>query len=712
GAKEDPGGLRAEIARQLALVDALVAQGELEAARVPAARALVAADELGHPGLRAAALASQGRIELASDNYAPALTHLERARRLAVASADEQHRTEALLAAIETDLATLAVARGETAAAVEHFRAAAGHARSAGSAALEARSLSNLARSLEAERQDLAARDTALQGVAVVERLPSPGDRVYLLINLATTLERLAPRVVAAGPPLLETALEIFQRAASLAAEGGDSRAQSLAQGELAEALLELGRSRDALLENERALAAATHIDAPELSYRWQWLRARALQALGDSPGAIVSYRRAVALSSGLRRRGAVGYQHAQFSFTGDVEPVHRELVGLLLEQESPDPDGEQRLLREVRALVEDSRATELEDYFRDECVEQMQSTQKSVDVALSRAVVVYPIILPDRLELLLTLPGGVLERHTANISADDLRHELDRFRKLLEKRTTRQYLRPAQSLYRIIIAPIESTLRRVDPETLVFVPDGPLRGVPMAALHDGEHFLVERYATATTPGILLTDPAPVEREQLQALFAGLSKSVRDYSALHFVPEELSQAREVVGGEVLLDDEFSVATLNASIERQAFSLLHIATHGQFMEDPEESFLLTWDGRLKLNQLGAELSRFRFRQAPLDILVLSACETAVGSERATLGLAGMAIRAGARSVVGTYWLVNDEATARLLTAFYRQIARRGASRALALQRAQLELVGSASHRHPGYWAAFTMIGSWL
>ncbi|MCP4039866.1 MAG: CHAT domain-containing protein [bacterium] len=710
--KRSSGGSEAEIAAQLARIDVLVAQGELDAARALATRVAAVADELGHPELRAAALASQGRIELASGNYVLASSQLGRARGLAAAPIAGQPSAAALLAAIETDLATLAVARGESAAAIEHSRAAAGHARLANSAVLEARALSNLARVLEGDAEDSAAQKTALQAVAVVDRLPPTPDRVYLLINLATTLERIASRSPAADPPLFETALEIFRRAAAQAAASGDARAQSHAQGEFAEALLEAGRPRAALLENDRAVAAATRIDAPELSYRWQWLRGRALLALGDSAGAIASYRHAVALSPGLGRRGAVGYQHAQFSFARDVEPVHRELVALLLDQESPDPESKQALLREARALVEDSRATELDDYFRDECVEQMQSTQKSIDLTLHRTVVVYPIVLPDRLELLLTLPGGSLERHTSPISAGDLRRELDVFGKLVRKRTSREYLRTAQSLYRTIIGPIESTLRKVEPETLVFVPDGPLRGVPMAALHDGERFLVERYATATTPGILLTDPAPIDRAQLQALFAGLSKSVRDYSALHFVPEELMRAREVVGGEILLDDRFKVASINAIIEQRALNLVHIATHGKFMEDPAESFVLTWDGPLELNQLGAELSRFRFRQAPLDILVLSACETAVGSERATLGLAGMAIRAGARSVMGTYWLVNDEATARLITAFYRQIARGGVSRAVALQRAQLELVGSARHHHPGYWAPFVMIGSWL
>jgi CHAT domain-containing protein len=310
------------------------------------------------------------------------------------------------------------------------------------------------------------------------------------------------------------------------------------------------------------------------------------------------------------------------------------------------------------------------------------------------------------------TLPGGRLERLASKAGAAELRDQIGSLRVLLENRTTRQYLRPARRLYEILIAPLEPILREFPDSTLVFVPDGPLRTIPMAALHDGEHFLIERHAIAITPGIELTDPRPLDVSSLRSLFAGISEPVAGFAALPGVPVELSESQAILGGDILLDGEFRVAKFDAELDRQPFGLIHIATHGEFKEDARESFLLTHDGRLELNELGERVSRFRYREAPLELLTLSACETAAGSERAALGLSGMAVRAGARSVLGTLWLVNDSATSQLLTTFYRALHSGQVSRATALRRAQQGLIASSAHRHPGYWSAFILIGSWL
>jgi len=151
--------------------------------------------------------------------------------------------------------------------------------------------------------------------------------------------------------------------------------------------------------------------------------------------------------------------------------------------------------------------------------------------------------------------------------------------------------------------------------------------------------------------------------------------------------------------------------LRNSLEANNFGIVHIATHAQFSPRPDETFLLAWDGRLSLDELSEDVGLFRFREEPLGLLTLSACETARGGEKAGLGLSGMAVKAGARSVLGSLWSVNDPAATVLVENFYARLVA-GDSRAQALRAAQLALLADFRYRHPAYWAPFLLIGTWL
>ena len=163
---------------------------------------------------------------------------------------------------------------------------------------------------------------------------------------------------------------------------------------------------------------------------------------------------------------------------------------------------------------------------------------------------------------------------------------------------------------------------------------------------------------------------------------------------------------------MLLDQQFRVPRVEAELGQREFSVVHIATHGEFSEDAEHSYLLAWDGRLGMDQLGEAVGHMRFRERPIELLTLSACETAKGSERAALGLAGVAVRAGARSALGTLWSVNDAAAAAVVGEFYGQLHEQHVSKAVALQRAQQKVLRDVNHSHPYYWAPFLLIGNWL
>jgi CHAT domain-containing protein len=235
---------------------------------------------------------------------------------------------------------------------------------------------------------------------------------------------------------------------------------------------------------------------------------------------------------------------------------------------------------------------------------------------------------------------------------------------------------------------------------------------IPMAALHDGTQFLISKYAVATTPGLDLTDPRPLRREDTKMLAAGLTESVQGFSALPHVASELQAVQHLYGGRLLLNNSFLTANVEKESKEQPLSIVHIASHGYFSGEVEKSFLLTFDDKLTMDRLTQVVEPFRFRERPLELLTLSACETAAGDERAALGLAGVAIKAGARSALATLWTVNDEASAVLVTEFYQQLHGTSASRAIALQRAQKKLLADRRYQHPMYWSAFLLLNNWL
>src|SRR5262249_4887446 len=149
-----------------------------------------------------------------------------------------------------------------------------------------------------------------------------------------------------------------------------------------------------------------------------------------------------------------------------------------------------------------------------------------------------------------------------------------------------------------------------------------------------------------------------------------------------------------------------------ALKETPVNIVHVASHGQFSSDATKTFLLTFDGKLTMDRLDQYIGLFRFRDDPLELLTLSACETAAGDDRAALGLAGIGIKAGARSALGTLWFINDQSTAMLITEFYQQLKDPSVSRAVALQRAQIKLLDDLRYQHPGYWSPFLLINNWL
>jgi CHAT domain-containing protein len=178
------------------------------------------------------------------------------------------------------------------------------------------------------------------------------------------------------------------------------------------------------------------------------------------------------------------------------------------------------------------------------------------------------------------------------------------------------------------------------------------------------------------------------------------------------VAEELEAIQRLYPGTLLLNKDFLVPRVEKELKEGLFTILHVASHGQFETDVRKSFLLTFDDKLTMEKLSQYIGLLRFREEPLELLTLSACQTAAGDDRAALGLAGVSIKAGARSALATLWFINDQASSALVSEFYRQLQDSSVSKAVALQRAQLKMLEEPAFDHPAYWAPFLLLNNWL
>ncbi len=488
-------------------------------------------------------------------------------------------------------------------------------------------------------------------------------------------------------------------------------RVASYAWGHMG-SLYESERRYDEALEfTDRAILSAQDAVAPEALHRWYWQRARLLTARDQADEAILAYRHAVAAMESIRPELAP--TSTGKSFREGAGRLYFELADLLLRRAALQQSSEKEkpFLAEARDVIEKFKGAELRDYFRDECVDAAQSRAGDVEKASKNTAVLYPILLPDRTELLVSLHGE-LKRVRVPVTAATLTKEVGAFRHRLEKRTTQQYRPHAQQLYDWLIRPILPLLEAQPIDTLVIVPDGPLRTIPFAALHDGKQFLIERYAVATAPGMTLTDARPFNRARARALSAGLSQEVQSYPSLPNVTEELRAVQRLYPGTLLANQDFVLSRLERELKQQDFTILHIASHGEFNRDARKSFILTFDEKLTMDKLEEFIGLLKFRETPLALLTLSACQTAADDDRAALGLAGVAIKAGAASAMATLWSINDEAASALVSDFYRQLYESSVSKAVALQRAQLKLLQDSIYQHPAYWSPFLLLSNWL
>ena len=300
-------------------------------------------------------------------------------------------------------------------------------------------------------------------------------------------------------------------------------------------------------------------------------------------------------------------------------------------------------------------------------------------------------------------------------------------------KRRTKSYAAASQQLYEWMIGPLVADLDRLGVQSLMFSMDGGLRSLPIAALYDGKQFLVEKYSLSLVPSLNLTDVRYANIKNAPLLAMGMSE-FSDQPALPGVPVELETiTQQLWKGEAFLNQSFTLQTLQQERQNRPFGIIHIATHGEFQSGQlDNSYIQMWDKRLTLDRMG----QLKWNDPPVELLVLSACRTAIGDRQAEFGFAGLAVQAGVKTAVASLWYANDAGTLGLMAEFYKNL-QLAPVKAEALRQAQiamlrgdvildngflvgtfgkvplptdLEGLGNRDLKHPYYWAGFTMIGS--
>ncbi|MEM0979970.1 MAG: CHAT domain-containing protein, partial [Cyanobacteria bacterium P01_H01_bin.58] len=512
--------------------------------------------------------------------------------------------------------------------------------------------LNQLALLIDFEQFDTAAQLWA-PAYAQMSSLAPDREGIYIRINLAASLERLAAQSVAGGPTWRRV-IALLETAAQQALDSQDSRAEAYILGYLGAAYESQGNQakdiaqlKTAATLTEQALFTAEAVNAVDISYLWYEqfgdLQVELGQLEGDKghkQAAIKAYRGAVDTLKSLRSDLVTINPEVQFSFQKSIEPLHRKLVKLLLEDEA---NPSQANLRDARAVLESLQLEELNNYLRAACI---NSQEVSVDQISGdqRIAVIYPIVLSDRLGVIANLPT---DKSSASKAADKDEGTLKYYSSALEPNELETYtnrmlrqlifvdydvLDTAEHLYNLLFPQqLLDDLAGSLPDTLVMIPDGVLRSIPIAALFDGESYLVEKYSLAITPGLQLLNPRPLQQTDLTALTFGLSEAVAEWSPLPNVEEEIQAIGQQLPVEPYLNEQFTYEQFEQVLTTSSVPIVHLATHGQFSSNLEDTFIQAWDRRISVNDLSRWLRGDRTE--PVELLVLSACETATGDQRA-------------------------------------------------------------------------------
>jgi CHAT domain-containing protein len=564
------------------------------------------------------------------------------------------------------------------------------------------------------------ATQSVQKALALLTTLPATQDKVYATIKLAKLLQpELLTLNSCYNSDIQPQAIQLLQEAVSEAKTIGDRRSQSFAVGELGhvyECRQDYPQALN-LTQNARWLAEQD-LQTKDSLYLWEWQTGRIFKQQNNKPEAVQAYQQAIATLDSIRQDILTTNRDIQFDFRDTVEPVYRQLIALELEQ-APSATltgGSSNNFKSVLNVFDSLQLAELQNYFGNDCLIAEASNNRDISVNDSVAIF-HSIVLPKRTAIIATFPDGARQLVWINKEQEAFRKEIIAFNESLLRWYDSEYDKTTSTnLYNQIIKPFANNLKQRNIKTLVFVQDGILRNLSMSALYDGKQYLIEQYAIAATPSLTITKPESLNRGNLKALALGLSKASSingfDYPPLPEVQKEIKKVtQKFQGSKPLLNQQFTSDRLKKELAQNNYPIVHIASHAQFGSEPADTFLVTGNNQtLTISELDRIIRNAPQSQESIELLSLTACETALGDERASLGLAGVAVQAGAKSAIASLWSLDDGVTPQVVEQFYTSLRNPDLNKAQALQTAQLKLVHK--NLHPAYWASFILIGNWL
>ncbi|MBD2425948.1 CHAT domain-containing protein [Phormidium sp. FACHB-1136] len=659
---------------------------------------------------------------------------------------------------------------GQHSQAMDFLQQSLAIAREVNDAPLEARSLIHRGAIYRNTGQYPQALEALGQGLAIASQLPHWATLTEIpmaLLNLGSVHEALGDG---------DSALYGYHQSLAVAQESGLREIE-------ANALSTLGRFYQAKAQNELAVVffkkavnvyedirtgnRAFNLDqALQDSYTEKVAETyRTLADLLLDQGRILEAQQVLELlkAEELRQFTRASYAGGTLTYDPAEQPIvasHGSLIALGVAIAACDPNCDQTLYDQQIALerqfdqtvasfeqtVRQGRAND--NVFYDPA--SLSSDALDLVNAQPGTVLIYPVVLEDRLWLLWTATGGVAGSVEVPVSQAELSRAAVRFRELLEHQDAQAYSEfkaVSQQLYGWLIAPMEAELEKNNIRHLIFAQDRTTRYLPMAALHDGSQYLLERYTLSTVLSAALTDTQGRlgDATSAQALGLGLTQAIPGFSPLPNVGQELRATiraadnadQGIFPGQIFLDDAFTFEALSQNVRRA--NILHIATHAEFVPSTQgESYILSGTGeRLALADIGALDTQFR----NLHLVVLSACQTALGGAALDgteiAGVSSYFLGPNkAKTVMATLWKVDDAGTSLLMQRFYALLATGDLTKAEALRQAQLSLLkgeadlddrmatlgvsrgfelaapeaASAGLAHPYYWAPFILIGN--
>ncbi|RCJ18690.1 hypothetical protein A6S26_28320 [Nostoc sp. ATCC 43529] len=583
--------------------------------------------------------------------------------------------------------------------------------------------------------------DTNIQeALDLLDKLPDSVNKVYAAIDLANLPavdgELTSPLTQCLEKPRLANtqAKELLNQAIKISQRLQDSRSESYALGALGH-FYECQEKNPQLaweLSNQAIWLADQKLKSKDSLYLWEWQAGRILKEQNKTFEALPFYQQAYNTLEQLRSDILIADRDFQFDFRDIIEPVYRQLAQLQLELASTNNTSNKQLnspnLNAALTTINSLRLAEIQNYFGNDCILTAINNNNVTEVVEENTAFISSIVLNDKTGVILILPNE--ERHLQWIdkNQETFRKEIRNFYTGLirGKRDINYNTQDAENLYELIIRPFEEDLKAYKINTLVFIQDSFLRNVPMAALYDkkDKKYLIEKFAIATTPSLQLTSTQKNNIKSSRALILAVSQEAKIddqlFDALTNVPLETKIVQEQFAKTTKLENQdFTISNLEKEIQKTAYPIIHVATHAQFGTIPEDTFLVTGNNdKLTINKLETLLRETSNSSNVIELLALTACQTAVGDDRSTLGLAGVALQAGAKSAMASLWSVGDESTANLVAEFYSKLRESKMSKAQALQSAQLKLINAKEteidiqHNHPYYWAPFIIIGNWL